>query len=498
MFFTIFFKERKYIILFYSIIFILYTILLFQYTVDDSFITYRYAKNLYLHHIWNWNPSNIVHEEAYTNFIYAAIAIIPEFLNIDTLIFFKILGASLIFYLFVRLNSFLNNNYIFFISLFFLLFNPYIYIHAYSGLETLLFIILLFELIIILNLEYIINERILYLILFLLPLTRPEGGLYSIIGFILFLVKNKCIKSYLFFIFYCFLGVAYIFFKYKYFGFIFPNAFYVKSANAVFNPKQVIGYLIENIKYWWLLILFFSSLNFNFKILLFVSFFINLFLYANSDLQMNYADRFPFQTFAPFFLVSFIIVKDKFNLFITFFVTIVFVGSIINEANVNKKVRDYPNLYNAHGELGRSLYKFKNENMTLMIGDAGLIPYFSEWYTYDFIGLANKHIAHYGLTDNYLKNIDPDLFVLYSNSNIGKRSGFDYVKNQLIIDNYIEKTGKYSFIGYVKLDNSFYLYVYLKNNVKKFNEIKSTIQFQQRRSSDFKFSWKKYLLQSYL
>jgi hypothetical protein len=42
-------------------IFVAFAFINFQFTVDDSFITYRYAKNLVEYGIWNWNISRGVY-----------------------------------------------------------------------------------------------------------------------------------------------------------------------------------------------------------------------------------------------------------------------------------------------------------------------------------------------------------------------------------------------------------------------------------------------------
>ena len=140
-------KEYKiWMILFiFGIIFLVINIFTVQFGVDDSFITYRYAQNLMQHGVWNWNPTG-EKVEAYTNFIYAALAIIPEGLGISSFIFFKIFGCLTIVYLSIRLHQLLGNSLAFLLSLTFLLGNPLFYLHAYSGLETPLFVLLIFEL----------------------------------------------------------------------------------------------------------------------------------------------------------------------------------------------------------------------------------------------------------------------------------------------------------------------------------------------------------------
>ena len=46
-----------------------------------------------------------------------------------------------------------------------------------------------------------------------------------------------------------------------------------------------------------------------------------------------------------------------------------------------------------HKETGRILAKFSDKNYTLMLGQAGIIPYYSRWKCYDFIGLADKELS---------------------------------------------------------------------------------------------------------
>jgi hypothetical protein len=480
------------------IFFIFYSIVLFQYTVDDSFITYRYAKTFISDGIWNWNPSKYVFEEAYTNFSYAVIAIIPEFFHINTLIFFKVFGGLLILYVSFRLIYLISDKLILFIALGFLLLNPYFYIHAYSGLETPLFIVLLFELIIALTKEErVIHEKIFFLILLFLPLTRPEGALYSLIGFVFFIFKNKYIKSKLFFFLIILIGIIYLIIKYTHFGYILPNTFYVKSSRQ-FEIRHLIDYLSEIKKFWWIFLLLLFEYNSYYKALLVVSIIINIALYGNSDLTMNFSDRFPFQILAPFYLTSFLLIKNRESFFKVSIIAALTLGAIINENNLRSRAYDYPRLRKAHVELGIGLSKYKKDKLTLLLGDAGIIPYFSEWYTYDFIGLANKQIAHNGLDIKYLQESNPDLILLYSTSGEEKRKGFEYVLNQPIIDKYLYTTNAYSFVGFVKLADDFYFLAFLKRNTKKFEEIKNTIQEVQKESINYKFSPKKYLLQGYL
>ena len=55
-----------------------WTLLYFQFTVDDAYISFRYGHVLAEHHVWNWNPAG-ARVEAYTSAIYTFLSILPAF-----------------------------------------------------------------------------------------------------------------------------------------------------------------------------------------------------------------------------------------------------------------------------------------------------------------------------------------------------------------------------------------------------------------------------------
>lgn len=491
-------QNSKIILIVFSGVFLFLSLILFQFTVDDSFITYRYAKTFVAHGTWNWNPTGGIVEEAYTSFLYAVLALIPEYLKINTLVFFKLLGAVSIAYIAARLFYLINNRTIYFASLAFLILNPFFYLHAYSGLETPIFIILIFELIVALAVkEKVQNEKIFFIILLLLPLTRPEGALYSLVGFSLFWYKTKTIQSKTYLTAIVAIGIGYFILRYIYFGYLLPNTFYVKSSQG-FDIHRVVFNTFTSIRYWSVVLLFIIIKDKSYRILLATGIVINFIFYGGSDLLMNFADRFPFQIFAPFYLAAFIYIKDKYNFFIVSVLIAFLLGNIIQKDNLLDYGKSYPRLRQAHGELGVALSKYKNENLSLMLGDAGLIPYYSEWYVYDFIGLANGHVAHNGMSFEYLQKANPDLILLYSSSGAEKRAGFDHIHAQDLIETYISKRKSYTFVGAVKLDDSFFLLAFLKSDLKKFNEIRYSIKSVEEKSLNFKIDKRKYISQHYL
>ena len=87
--FNSFLIKNKYNIFYLGIIFtFIFTWLYIPLSWDDSYISYRYALNLVNGNHWNWNNDNDV-VEAYTNFSYAVLSIVPIYIKIDPTIFFK-------------------------------------------------------------------------------------------------------------------------------------------------------------------------------------------------------------------------------------------------------------------------------------------------------------------------------------------------------------------------------------------------------------------------
>lgn len=494
-------KNHKTIVVMLAVSSVLLSLIFLQFTVDDSYITFRYAKNFVEHGVWNWNITG-EKVEAYTNFLYAVLAIIPEALGINTPLFFKFLGATTILYLSIRLfGLIIEDKIVYLMALAFLLFNPFVYIHAYSGLETPLFIVFLFELVILISLESSItskNEKLFLLLLLMLPMTRPEGALFSLIGFFLLLYKERTIQSKGFFLGIVVISIGYFLLRYQYFGYFFPNTFYIKSAHG-FSVGKVIGYIINNFQFLgsaFLLLLLVK--NKYFRILLGTAIFLNIFLYGKSDLQMNYADRFPFQTLFPFFLAAFVLVKNRSTSIIIFVLMAFILGGIFsNKGQFKHLATYYPKAIQSHAKLGVALSKYKDENLSLMVGDAGMIPYFSEWHAYDSIGLANTYVAHYGFSLEYMRKIKPDLIIMYSTT--PDEEGLRLkVHNQQYIYSYITESKQYSLVGASRWQDDYYMLAFLKNSIHRFEEIKQTIQDIDSETKEFKISKKYFLLQKYL
>ena len=425
-----------------------------RFTVDDAFISWRYGKNLVDFGIWNYNPAIFDMTQAYTNPIFAALSIIPNFLKIDVVLFFKffaLLTLTTFFYWFTRKAK----NGLIMALIFFAL--PATFIHAFSGLETFLFVALMAALLILLFEEKFYPSVLITLLLFF---TRPEAWLLVVLLPLYFLAvriernnQDKDFKSIfssykewdqlswksftLAFLLLIIPLVLYFIFHKLHFNSALPNTFYIKSAKSlsIFNLINLIKF-----SFWALPLLILIPLK---KMRLFIFSFMMLgamiVSYSTSNLQMNYAGRFEFHIFAPvYFFVVYIATKQTQNFFYVSSSSKSFERSfkisfqlVINIALIlflllftNRVTRTshayisnyYPRAIDSHAALGKTLqtitekYKLKS----FSFGDAGMAAYHSKLIALDNLGLGSSAVAASGVTLGILDAYNPDITVFHA------------------------------------------------------------------------------------
>jgi hypothetical protein len=138
---------------------------------------------------------------------------------------------------------------------------------------------------------------------------------------------------------------------------------------------------------------------------------------------------------------------------------------------------------------------------TLIAGDVGGIPFYSNWQSYDFAGLGTNSIAQHGLTVPTLESLHPDLIILYDAKpgpgllEDGSWSG-DPEPNVRPIIQYIWQSGDYQYAGSAK-SHSFYLVEFLRKDTLQHDAILATLQ-ENTLTSTTGISLKSLLLQRYL
>ena len=233
-----------------------------KWTVDDAYITFRYAENLAHHLQLSWNVGEAP-VEGYTGVVLPVVLALLMKIGVSPvaashtigLLSFAITGV-LIFHILVKLGvqasvSFLRFNIPIRHSIVVLFFTaPFLYTHAFSGLETLLFMACVTGTVytLILYLESGKNN-IVYIFLavvLLTGLTRPEGFLLALISFVAVgFIKSRYHRDHV----HGFIGnvimiyflplLVYGIWKWIYYGQLLPNAYYAKEYDGIINKESL-------------------------------------------------------------------------------------------------------------------------------------------------------------------------------------------------------------------------------------------------------------------
>jgi hypothetical protein len=418
-----------------------------RFTVDDAFITWRYGKNLIEYGVWNYNPSFIDITQAYTNPIFAILAILPAAINIDVVFFFKVLSLLNLFVFSIWYIRQTKGSYV---TLLLLLGMPATIVHLFGGLETFLYVSLVSALFIALDKN---NKWLSIFVALVLFLTRPESWLLAILIPLFFSIKNPpttdtapiCKKYHSFFKLLEFDGLGcliiggtlaaplifHLLLNKNYFGYFLPNPFYIKSSD-IFSINQLIklSFFITPL---FLLVLFGRTRIFLF---IFIYSFSIVLKYSISDLQMDYSCRFAFHIFFPIYvfliyisstrtetlkltlnenLIAKLSLEMGIKIIAILFLLVFFKISGISDT---WQITYYPRALDSHSLLGKTLSQIKDKyNIQIFaIGDAGMAAYHADLRSFDNIGLGSSLLTQKGLNlaiDSY----KPDLIAFYAHPN---------------------------------------------------------------------------------
>lgn len=515
----------------YLIVFILglifFTALLgyiWNFTVDDAFISFRYALNLAEGQGILWNIGELP-TEGYSNFLWVVIMASIIKLNFDPVIsskvlsLFALMGIIYVYWLICR--DSLNQNLkipAFIVGSLFLLINPATAVHTVSGLET-MFYSLIMLCVIYFVYKFISTLEKQYLWIFSLfallsSLLRPESILFSLalIFFIYILTiqkDNNLLKdrikwlSPILFVYILPLGI-YMIARFLYFNDLLPLPFYVKTVThgSLFDGLY---YLSEAIKYLapFLILIFITITSkfdnlcyaregtyFKLRILL-ITFFVviiaaNL-LYLFSSLYMNFAQRFYYPSFVLIYILTgillMILIKEIINSIsneklkkyakITGFIVIALV--LLSNLSFSQ---DYQYLHQcsqrfplSYIAIGTGMESFSSNNLTFASIDAGSMPYFSRWNHVDMVGLNDRFIAKNGVaTVDYIKKKNPQLIIFISTN--GRDPGNVEIQEPFI--KFAEEKN-YLKLPAIRYKDRYYLLPYIDPEIKDFSGIKKIL-----------------------
>jgi hypothetical protein len=446
-------------------------------TIDDAFITFRYGLNLAETGAWTWNPGESP-TEAYTNFTYAVLSVVPHMLGLDVVLFFKLVSLGLMCLFVYLIITHTPDKVSRYLALFAVAANPAFHIHLYSGLETPLFILLLYYVF----LKVLTRESgselpwSVPIALLLLPLTRPEGLAYTFALSFYFVYSGTGRRSRIALATVIGLIAAYWALRWWYFGYLFPNSFYAKKGSFIDLAENMASLLPVALASALLVSLFFDregEKGFSrdrkiqgMVVLTVLTLVVYVLAYLRSHLIMGYANRFMFQIFFPLFLAFLSRLdwkRSRVPVYLAAGLSLLILSAFPpKEALVLANY--YPRLLNAHAHLGKQLSKY--EGYTLVVGDSGALPYYSGWQVIDEAGLGSPVVAHGEFDTGYLEKASPELFIMYASG--PERSGvLPAVHHQDTVLAYLkDHAAEYEYVPGIQFRPGYYLNAYVRKGLK--------------------------------
>lgn len=375
-----------------------------RWTVDDAYITFRYARNWAQFGELTWNVG-LDPVEGYTGVLLPLLLGLTMKAKLSPIVVSQVLGVvsfligGLLLWLLLQRLGVSDAPLSLVIALYLTM--PAAFTHAFGGLETMLFAALLLASVYLfaIVLKSPALSPLLCVSLLAMSLTRPEGIILAVLVGAALALRYRRAWLVLFGLLYVLPGLVYFVWRWSYYGQFLPNTFYVKAAHglrfgsAVMLAKFAIAYLalpgvavlISGVRlrrsWLWGMTFAFVSVVFAF--------------YLASDLLMNYSHRF-FVPFYPLLLALAIWLtghrRRAWVLVLLVAQLAVHVGLLSNEIDFARRYRQL--LADEHmqaGEFVRSSVP-ASEWLAVVI-DAGAIPWLSDLPTLDVGGLNDEALA---------------------------------------------------------------------------------------------------------
>ncbi|UCD94982.1 MAG: hypothetical protein JSU69_02715 [Candidatus Zixiibacteriota bacterium] len=386
-----------------AVVYLIIIFLLWDYSIDDAFVTFRYAENLSKGSGFVFNPGDKP-VEGYSNFLWVLILSLTYSVGLPTYTTAKVLGV--IFFLITGAVWFLYfenspGKYMWLTGPFFLI-TPITAFWAVSGLELGLYAFLL------VGLALAIFRKSLWSLAFgaLLVLVRPEGFIIALVLVVTgLLAGGRSIwrqkkKFYILNIIVPAVTMTLlIIFRMVVFGYPMPNTFYAKSTFSLYSLTEMLKMSL----YFLPLTAFFAvgiyrvtrKAEYDMRIIVFaVVLLCMVVINCTAHPVMNINLRY-LTAFLPFYLAVALFAlgsgdRRKLSRLVLAFSAISLMipaGQVYSSVKLERKIME------AQTEL-IEFVKSKPPGTTISLTDVGRVPYYTDAICYDLWGLTSEDIAH--------------------------------------------------------------------------------------------------------
>ncbi len=270
----------------------------------------------------------------------------------------------------------------------------------------------------------------------LTALIRPEGVILSALMLVAIVYVRGLKKSPLAISYYlglfCVAGGAYFIWRWRYFGYPLPNAFYKKGGGHLYFDSLKRSYLNLIKLCLPFLPLFIAGLYTKRTRRLTVAFALPIVGFASAFVllsnEMNFGARFQY-ALMPIVLLSWppLLTGIKEDIRLPAWrelngrkrFTIVALGVALALGGLGFQNRVGRAGYHHDGryDVAVMLAEYGDQNYTIATTESGLLPFYSRWRAFDTWGLSDQWIAHHGgITTQYLQSWHPHLIVFHTRS----------------------------------------------------------------------------------
>jgi len=276
--------------------------------------------------------------------------------------------------------------------------------------------------------------------LFIGMLTRPDlvvFGIFLEVGLAGLLYRQNRISDLKYLTLIGFLlvflpGIVYMLSRYLYFGYIFPNPFYIKSGFSLLGPIQIFEFVMLLAGPVLFLTLAMSLLYTQPRkalikmspLVLAIVGFLSLYVYITPIQGFLY--RFLIPVFPATILILMLTLhQSKLNVddldirswpIMRVVMAVLLISGLLVYPLFTGPESFSQTDSRTQGDrvvMGQALEPLEGEGYEMFVTESGAVPYYSGWEAIDELGLNSEQITHNGLNQQYLSNYEPDLIQMF-------------------------------------------------------------------------------------